>query len=167
MCFLWGTNWIYINYLEKHQSLTFKIFWGHYTLNVREQYWMEKRHYDNNNITDSMYEVTTKPRNKTRIKQIRNIYSIITNPYKNGRFHQDILLFKIYKYWNSRESEDILNNYIFWDITPCSPLKANLRVRGICCLPHKNRRISQREAALLAIYFKLVSCLAYSSTLKM
>jgi hypothetical protein len=42
--------------------------------------------------------------------------------------------------------------FYFWNITPCSPLKVNRRFRGTClCLPPS---------------FTLISCLAYSSTLK-
>jgi hypothetical protein len=54
----------------------------------------------------------------------------------------------------------VLKSTIFWDITPCSPLKVNRRFGGIYCL-NLHRRI-----ALLASCF-LVSCLAYSSTLEM
>jgi hypothetical protein len=41
----------------------------------------------------------------------------------------------------------VMESYISWDIKPCSPLSVN--------------------RALLATFFTLVSCLAYSSTLKM
>jgi hypothetical protein len=41
--------------------------------------------------------------------------------------------------------------YIFWDKTPCSPLKVNRRFGGTCCLHLQGRRISQprnrREAS--------------------
>jgi hypothetical protein len=43
----------------------------------------------------------------------------------------------------------LLKSSILWDITPCSSLKINRRFRGACRLP------------------SLVSCLAYTSTLKM
>jgi hypothetical protein len=51
----------------------------------------------------------------------------------------------------------------FWDITPCSPLKVNRCFGGTHSLYHHSRRIS-RASLLLA--FMLVSCLAYSLTLK-
>jgi hypothetical protein len=66
-----------------------------------------------------------------------------------------------------------LKSSIFWDITPCSPLKVNGRFRGTCRLHFQGRRVSQarkqREAelSLLTAVFMLVSCVAYSSTLKM
>jgi hypothetical protein len=45
-----------------------------------------------------------------------------------------------------------MKSFLFWDITPCSPLKFNRRFA---------------ETALLATCFTLFSCLAYSATLKM
>jgi hypothetical protein len=68
---------------------------------------------------------------------------------------------------------------VFWDITPCRPLKVNGRFGETCTLHLQGRRISQasnqREACsklatwyfLLATFFTLISCLAYSSTLMM
>jgi hypothetical protein len=53
---------------------------------------------------------------------------------------------------------------IFWDITPCSPFEVNQRFGGTCHLQLLGQRISQ---ALLPTCFMLVSCLVYSSTLKM
>jgi hypothetical protein len=57
---------------------------------------------------------------------------------------------------------------IFWDITPCSPLKVNWSFRGTYRFHLQDRRISraryQWESRWQA---KLVSCSAYSSTLKM
>jgi hypothetical protein len=54
-------------------------------------------------------------------------------------------------------------SYIFWDITPCSPLNAN-QSSGGTCRPHlQGRRISQASRAC----FTLDSCLGYSSTLTM
>jgi hypothetical protein len=47
---------------------------------------------------------------------------------------------------------------VFWDVTPCSPLKASWCFRRTCCL------YLQIEGAA---YFILVSCLVYSSILKM
>jgi hypothetical protein len=49
-----------------------------------------------------------------------------------------------------------MNSPIFWDITPCSPLKINWCSRG-----------KSHPEALLASCFMLVSCFAYSSTWKM
>jgi hypothetical protein len=54
---------------------------------------------------------------------------------------------------------------IFWDITPCSPLKMNQRFGRTSRLHLQGRRTSQAnqyEAGTM-----LVSCLVYSSTLKM
>jgi hypothetical protein len=50
---------------------------------------------------------------------------------------------------------------VFWDITPCSPLKPNWHFGGTCRHQPQGRRISQ------ATCFTLVSYLAYSLTLKM
>jgi hypothetical protein len=81
----------------------------------------------------------------------------------------------------------LLKSSGFWDITSCSPLKANRCFGGTCCLHLQGQRISQRinqnEAgskqssayrlfhagffALLATCFTLVSYLAYTSTLRM
>jgi hypothetical protein len=47
----------------------------------------------------------------------------------------------------------VMKSSIFWDIMPCSPLEVNGRSGG-----------SRRS---VATYFTLVSCLAYSSTLRM
>jgi hypothetical protein len=46
-----------------------------------------------------------------------------------------------------------MKNFIFWDITPCSPLRVNRLFGGTC--------------HLIDTCFALVSCLAYSSTLNM
>jgi hypothetical protein len=57
---------------------------------------------------------------------------------------------------------------IFWDITPCSQLKVNRRFGGTYRLSLQSRRICQaRNQESLPHVFTLVSCLAYSSTLKM
>jgi hypothetical protein len=59
-----------------------------------------------------------------------------------------------------------MNSSVFWDITPCSPLKVNRRFGGTCRLhlqgPRINHARNQHEAGS-----KQVSCLTYSSTLKM
>jgi hypothetical protein len=63
-----------------------------------------------------------------------------------------------------------LKNSVFWDITPCSPSKINWRFGEICRLHRQSRRISQaikQRESLFATCFTLVSCLSYSSTLKM
>jgi hypothetical protein len=51
-------------------------------------------------------------------------------------------------------------------ITPRSPLKVNRRFGGTCGFHLQGRRLSQAELSLPPA-FTLVSCLAYSSTLKM
>jgi hypothetical protein len=59
---------------------------------------------------------------------------------------------------------------IFWNITPCSPLKVNGRFRGKfhLNLQGRNQRESRRQAELcLSPAFTPVSCSAYFSTLKM
>jgi hypothetical protein len=50
----------------------------------------------------------------------------------------------------------VMDNSIFWDITLCIPSKVNRRFGGTC-----------RKAFYLPHAFTLVSCSAYSSTLKM
>jgi hypothetical protein len=37
----------------------------------------------------------------------------------------------------------IMESCVFWDITPCSPVKVNLRFGGTCRLHLQSRRISQ------------------------
>jgi hypothetical protein len=69
------------------------------------------------------------------------------------------LFFFFQKFW-------IYEEPIFWDITPCNPLKVNRQFGGTCHLRLQGRRINQLWA-LLATCLILVSCLAYSSTLKM
>jgi hypothetical protein len=71
----------------------------------------------------------------------------------------------------------VMKSSIFCDIMLCSSLKVNRRFGATCCPHLEGRRISQarkqREAGSkqncypLATWFVLVSCLAYSSTLKM
>jgi hypothetical protein len=63
-----------------------------------------------------------------------------------------------------------MNSSSVWDITPCSLLKVNWRFRRKCHLHLKSKRVIQArncEQAFLAACFTLVSCVAYSSTLKM
>jgi hypothetical protein len=57
-----------------------------------------------------------------------------------------------------------MKNYNFFDVTLCSILKVNQHFIGTCQLNLQGWGVSQ---ALLAACFKLVSCLAYTSTLKM
>jgi hypothetical protein len=65
-----------------------------------------------------------------------------------------------------------IKNAMFWDITPCSPLKVNWRFGGTYRLHLQGRRISrarnQRESRCLSLPPALTpfSCSAYSSTLK-
>jgi hypothetical protein len=59
---------------------------------------------------------------------------------------------------------------IFWDVTPCSPLKVNWHFKRTCHVHLQGWRISQarnqhEEGSKHS--FMLVSCLAYSLTLKM
>jgi hypothetical protein len=59
----------------------------------------------------------------------------------------------------------VMKTYIFWDITPCSPLKVSRRFGGIC--HHLQRwRVSQ-DRNQHATGSKKITCLAYSLTLKM
>jgi phosphatidylserine synthase len=54
----------------------------------------------------------------------------------------------------------VMNSSVFWDITPCSPLKVNRRFVGTCRLYLQVRRISQarnqHEAGSKHIYSYLV-----------
>jgi hypothetical protein len=57
-----------------------------------------------------------------------------------------------------------MKSTVFWDITPCSPLKVNRRFGGTFRL-NLQGRISrakyQRKSTLLATCFSLVSCSDY------
>jgi hypothetical protein len=55
----------------------------------------------------------------------------------------------------------------FWGISPCRQLKVNWLFGGTCRLHLQGRRISQARNQLESRCFGLVSCLSYSSTLKM
>jgi hypothetical protein len=60
----------------------------------------------------------------------------------------------------------------FWDITPCNPVEVNRRFGEIHDLHLQGGNVSQRRnqheaGSKLATCFVLVSCLSYSSTLKM
>jgi hypothetical protein len=63
----------------------------------------------------------------------------------------------------------LLNSTIFWDITPCSPLRVNWRFRNTHRLHLQGRRISQAKNQHKSRWqaSMLLSCSAYSSTLKM
>jgi hypothetical protein len=66
----------------------------------------------------------------------------------------------------------VLKSTIFWDRTPCSPLKVNQQFGGTYHLHLQGREVSQgrnqREAASSSVIcFTLVSCLAYILTLNM
>jgi hypothetical protein len=61
------------------------------------------------------------------------------------RFRRNLVLHFQGKYEYSKKS------CIFWDITPCSPLKGNRRFGGTCL--HLQGRIISRSAALLATCF--------------
>jgi hypothetical protein len=43
-----------------------------------------------------------------------------------------------------------MNNFIFWDITPCSPLKVNRHFGGICHLNLQSRRWAKQETIVKA-----------------
>jgi hypothetical protein len=62
-----------------------------------------------------------------------------------------------------------MKSTVFWDIMPCSPLKVKRRFGGTNCLHLQGQRIrrarNQSELSLPPA-FTLVSCSAYSSTLK-
>jgi hypothetical protein len=62
----------------------------------------------------------------------------------------------------------VMKSTILWDITPCSPLKVSRHFGGTYRLHLQSRRISRgRNQHQVAPTFTLVSCSAYSSTLKM
>jgi hypothetical protein len=61
-------------------------------------------------------------------------------------------------------------SYIFWDTVLYSPFKVNGRFKEKCLfylqgLMNKTRK--KPDASVITTYFMLVSCLDYSSTLKM
>jgi hypothetical protein len=63
----------------------------------------------------------------------------------------------------------VQRNTVFWNITPCSPLKVNRRFgTNIACIfkveEQTKEEISLKQVAIIA---RLVSCLTYSSTQKM
>jgi hypothetical protein len=58
----------------------------------------------------------------------------------------------------------VMKSSIFWDITPCNPLRINRRFGGTCRL-HIQGRMWQAELCFPPA-FTLVSCLACSLTLK-
>jgi hypothetical protein len=64
----------------------------------------------------------------------------------------------------------VMKSSIFWHITSCSSLKVNRHFGGTYYLHLQGQRISQEistNETLFVTCFMLVSCLAYSSTLKM
>jgi hypothetical protein len=62
----------------------------------------------------------------------------------------------------------VIKSTIFWDITPCSPLGVNRRFGGTSRLHLQHRRTSRARARFcFPPAFAMVSCSAYSSTLKM
>jgi hypothetical protein len=64
----------------------------------------------------------------------------------------------------------VMKSPIFWDITPCSPLKVNRRFGEKRRLHLQGRRVSQKinlSEALLATCLTLLYRLTYSSTVKM
>jgi hypothetical protein len=62
----------------------------------------------------------------------------------------------------------VMKSTIFWDIKPCSPLKVNRRFWRTYRLHFQGQRIGlARNQLYFPPDFTLVSCSAYSSTLKM
>jgi hypothetical protein len=64
-----------------------------------------------------------------------------------------------------------MKSSVFCDIRPWIPVKVNWRIGGACCLHLHGRKITQswnqhELSLLLSSCFTLISCLAYSSTLK-
>jgi hypothetical protein len=61
-----------------------------------------------------------------------------------------------------------MRRYIFWDITPCSPMKLNRRFGGTYCLHLQGGRIIQARNGIKQAVRRdlLVSSLVYPSTLK-
>jgi hypothetical protein len=58
----------------------------------------------------------------------------------------------------------VTKSSVFWDITPCSPLKINRRFGRTCHLHLQGRRISQARNQHESSACHLLSCLTYSST---
>jgi hypothetical protein len=52
--------------------------------------------------------------------------------------------------WSGQRSS--LKSSVFWDITPCSPLKVNWRFGGTCRLHLQGRRVSQVRNLLVACF---------------
>jgi hypothetical protein len=69
----------------------------------------------------------------------------------------------------SSRTHNVMKSYILRDITPCIPLKINRRFAVTNRLSLQHRIISQARnwVSLLATCCILISCLAYSSTMKM
>jgi hypothetical protein len=40
----------------------------------------------------------------------------------------------------------VMKSSVFWDITPCSPLKVNQRFRGTCCFHHRREAGSKQNS---------------------
>jgi hypothetical protein len=64
-----------------------------------------------------------------------------------------------------RRREGCINSSTCRDVTPCSVLKVNRRFEGIFRLNLRAKEYAKSKA-LLATYFRMVACLAYSSNLK-
>jgi hypothetical protein len=58
-----------------------------------------------------------------------------------------------------------LERFVSWDVTPCSPAKVNPTFRRNMPLPSPGSK--KQEISKFANFFVLVSCLAYSSIMKM
>jgi hypothetical protein len=86
--------------------------------------------------------------------------------------HSEVMLCKIshnYIFLRKLLAAVIMKSSIFWNITPCGPLKVIQCFGGIYRLLIQSLRIIQarNQCTLLAAHFHVGFCLVYSSTLKM
>jgi hypothetical protein len=86
--------------------------------------------------------------------------------------HLQDFLFTFHQPAQNREIANYIGRKttVFWDITPCTPLKVNRRFGRIYRLHLQGRKMSRARNQLescLPPPFTLVSCSAYSSTKKM
>jgi hypothetical protein len=93
-------------------------------------------------------------RRQVEIMKIR-LASLCRARFKSWR------LSKISKKAVTQSVDVVIKSSIFWNITPYSSLRVNLRFGGSCCLRLEGRRISQarnHHELEVATYFILVSC---------
>jgi hypothetical protein len=103
--------------------------------------------------------------------------TVVLETVQSDRIHMALLELaplSFYSRWPSLRTLTlfVIKSTIFWDITPCSPLKVSRRFGGTYHLHlqgrRKNRARNQRENRRQAEpAFTLVFCSAYSSTMKM